>query len=89
MGWAALVSEAPPIVPKVILKVKRRNWEQRMRFALDTRRSENRNVNVMDVIKGPCFIESFYLHESPWLETSLMNLSPKGGQLLAFPLLHF
>jgi hypothetical protein len=90
------VSEAPPIVPRVILKViwevggncsrqgiirqlmrleadrrrractrikmrKRRNCGRRLRFAVDTRRSENRKVNVWDVAgEGATSFESFY-----------------------------
>ena len=44
------------------------------------RRSENQKADVIDVRKGVASLRLSILHdESPWLETSLTNLSPNGG----------
>ena len=105
------ISEAPPIVPRVILKVI---WEvggncsrqgiirQLMRLEVDKRRrartrikmwkrrncrrSENRKVNVWDVAgEGATSLNpSIVRDESPWLETSLMNLPPQRRPTLSF-----
>lgn len=51
-----------------------------MRFIPDTKAKQKQKVDVIDVTKGVASLSLSTLYGgSPWLETSLTNLSPNGG----------